>query len=90
MALNICAKGYTSSKIVLLQLGLTDKAAIWELKQRYETWAAALPVPAQTLLNPLCARLYLKSWLQCPHESMALFTLFHLWRRYNQARHTFT
>lgn len=78
MALNICAEGYTSSKIVLLHLGLTDKVAIWELKQRYETWAAALPVPAQTLLNPLCARLHLKPWTLCPHESMVLFTLSHL------------
>lgn len=68
MALNICAEGYTSSKIVLLRLGLTDKAAIWELKQRYETWATALPVPAQTLLNPLCARLYLKPWTLPPWE----------------------
>lgn len=62
MALNICAEGYTSSKIVLLQLVLTYKAAIWELKQRYETWAAALPVPAQTLFNPLSVRLHLEPW----------------------------
>ena len=47
MASTICAVGYTGSKIVLLQLRLTDRVAIWELEQRHETWAPALLVPAQ-------------------------------------------
>lgn len=47
MASTICAEGYTGSKIVLPQLGLTDGVAIWELEQRQETWAPALLVPEQ-------------------------------------------
>lgn len=75
MALNICAKGYTSSKIVLIQLGLRDRAAIWELEQRYEIWAVPPSLPcscARTLLNPLSARLHSGPWTPCPSESMAL------------------